>query len=86
MKHVYELVERQLHSSTVFSARLGFGDPLFLQFVKAARTRSDLPDLRLYADQTENKIVAPFRKTVTTAPTGAAIRSWKMESVIDVAR
>jgi len=44
MKHVCELVERELRSSTVVSAWLGFGDPLFLQFVKASRTRSDLPE------------------------------------------
>lgn len=44
MKHVYELVERELRSSTVVSARLGFGDPLFLQFAKASRSRSDLAE------------------------------------------
>jgi hypothetical protein len=41
MKQVRELVECELRRSTVVSAWLGYGDPLFLQFVRTSGTRSD---------------------------------------------
>lgn len=39
MKQVRELVECKLRRSTVVSAWIGYGDPLFLQFVRASGTR-----------------------------------------------
>lgn len=43
MKQVRELVECELGRSTVVSAWLGYGDPLFLEFARASETRSDNP-------------------------------------------
>jgi hypothetical protein len=44
MKRVCELVECELLRSSVVSAWLGYGDPLFLQFARASRTRTDNPN------------------------------------------
>ena len=41
MKQIRPLVERELGRSSVVSAWLGYGDPLFLEFAKASRTQTD---------------------------------------------